>query len=247
MTDAPDNPRAVVGHNNPPPPTPWEAAQERIDDLYTEAQGFLDGAPVDNKGLADAVSNLQRLLQTARGAADDARRVENEPFDTGKAEVQARYNPLLKKADNAIEACKKAQEPWLKKQKAELEAAAAEARRVAQEKARLAQEAIRAVDRSNLMARAAAEDLLRDAKVAAIAATKAEKTTAKTGGAFGRAVGLRSVWIATMTNRRAALKHYCQIRPDQVTEFLQTMADNDVRAGQRSIPGFGIAEDQHAV
>src|SRR5690349_4076026 len=101
------NPRAVIGGNNPPP-SPFEIAQKAVEDIYGEASMWLDGATVDSQELADGIGNLASELRKARKLADETRKIENKPFDDGKAEVQARYKPLLDKADLAIEACKKA-------------------------------------------------------------------------------------------------------------------------------------------
>jgi hypothetical protein len=240
-------------HNNPPVdlnPTPFEMSEVEIGDLYAEAKNWLDGEPVASQAYADALSKLIDDLRKASGLADDRRKTENEPFDAGKAEVQARYAPLIAdtkaikgKAVLAIDMAKKALAPWLQKVEAEKQAAAAKARAEADEKMRLAQEALRASQVADLEKREAAEDMLREAAKSDAAATKAENSKAHaTGGT--RAMGLRSVWRAEMTDGRAAAGHYWQTRRPEVDAFFQGLADADVRAGKRAIPGFNVIEDR---
>ena len=73
-----------AGHNLPPK-TPFEAAGERIETLHVEANNWLDGDAIANQGQADTVAELLDDARKARKEADAARKVENKPFDVGKA------------------------------------------------------------------------------------------------------------------------------------------------------------------
>lgn len=245
------NPRAVAGNNNPPveiEPTPFEMSEVEIGDLYAEAKNWLDGEPVTTQAQADGLSKLIEDLRKAGKLADERRVEENKPFDDGKAEVQARYAPLIAdtksvkgKVPLAVDMAKKALAPWLQKLEDEKQAAAKKAREEADAKMKAAQDALRASQVADLEKREAAEALIRDAEKADAAATKAENSKAHaTGGT--RAIGLRSVWRAEMTDARAAAAHYWVTRREDVDAFFQGMADADVRAGKREIPGFMIAE-----
>lgn len=241
-----ENPRAVIG-NNAPPLSPYEKAQARIDELHAEASLWLNGDPVSSQEVCDGIANLQRMIADAKKDAEAARVVEKKPFDDGAKEVQARYNPLLAKADQAITACKKAQEPWLKHVQAENDRKAKEAKEAADKLRREAEDAIRAADATNLAARERAENLVTEAKRAERVATKAGNATANAGGAVGRRSGLRSVWSAKLDNFSLALGHYVMAEPEQLREFLQGLADTEVRHGKRDIPGFKIVEEQTVV
>lgn len=242
----------LIGHNNPPAeiePTPFEMSEVEIGDLYAEAKNFLDGEPITTQAVADAVSKLIDDLRKAAKLADERRVDENRPFDEGKAEVQARYAPLIADTKSvkgkvvlAIDIAKKALAPWLQKLEDEKRAAAEAARKAAEEaetKARAALAATRATD--DLAAREAAEDLAREAKKAEASAVFAENDKAHAKGGT-RAMGLRSVWRAEMTDGRAAAGHYWATRREDVDAFFQGLADADVRAGKRTIPGFLISE-----
>ena len=244
----------LIGHNNPPievEPTPFEMSQTEIGDLYAEAKNWLDGEPVTTQAQADGISKLIDDLRKAGNLADERRKTENIPFNEGKAEVQARYAPLIAetkaitgKVPLAIDIAKKALKPWLDKLEAEKRAQAEAARKAAEDTARKAQEALaaaRAVD--DLAASEQAETLFQEAQKAEAVAVKAENSKAHaTGGT--RAMGLRSVWRAEMVDGRAAAGHYWKTRREEVDAFFQGLADADVRGGMREIPGFNIIEDR---
>src|SRR5260221_163109 len=215
-----ENPRAVAGGNNPPEPTPYEIAAAKVNDIYGEAALWLDGTVVENQETADGIANLLAELRKARKLAEETRKAEKEPHDKLAAEVQARFKPLLEKADLAAEACKRAVAPWLQKLAAEQERVARLARDEADRKQREAEDAIRATDAANLAERAAAEALVKDAKKANVVANKAERVTATAGGAFGKATGLRTVWIAILADAGAALMHYATHAEQETQAFL---------------------------
>jgi hypothetical protein len=243
------NPRAAPGGNNPPAPTPYEAVKTHCDDLYEEAKHWLDGSVVETQEQADAVGRLLGMLREATHAADEARKAEAEPHDTAKAEIQARYNKLIGTTKavtgtmiRAQDACKAALAPFLRKKEEEQRAAAEAARREAEERARIAAEAARAADAANLAEVEQAESLVKTAGQALKGAKKAESARANAGGGETRAVGLRSVWTPALVDAGAALTHYAERRPDELKTLLLKLAQDDVRAGARSIPGFAITE-----
>lgn len=239
-----ENPRAVIGGNMPPEPTPFERAEAEVSKLYEEASLWLDGAKVDSQELADGIANLLNMLRAAEKAADAARTAEKEPHLKAGRAVDAQYKPVLERAKLAADACKKALAPWLAKVEAEKAAAAEAARREADEKRAAAEAAIRARDAANLEETAAAEALLKEAKKADAIAKKAEKDGAKAGNStFGRAVSTRIVWNTSMTNSVEALKHYRATKPEELKAFLLSLAEADVRSGVRDIPGFSITSE----
>lgn len=250
-----DAARHGLGGNNPPEPTPYEAAKAKVDDLANEAQHWLDGSGVNSQPEADAVGKLVDMLRKAHTEADNARKVENEPFDKGKAEVQARYNPVLTRAKTAVDTAKLALAPWLAKVKAEQDAIAKRARDEADRLAKEAAEAMRASDATNLAEREAAEALVLEASKASRAANRAETTTAKAGGGAGhRAIGLRSYYTARLVDDGVALAHFLETRLADIDEYLTKLAQQTVDAAggdaakaSLKIPGFVIDVEQRAV
>lgn len=241
-----DNPRAVIGANNPPEPTPFDAAEASIMSLFDEAKHWLDGNGVNSEADALGVSKLLDMIRKAEKSAEEARKTEKKPFDDAAKEVQEKYKPLLTRASLAADAAKAALKPWLEKLEAEKRAKSEAARIEADEKARLAQEAIRAADVTDLAARDVAETMLRDAKKAEATATRAENDKAHAKGG-ARAVTLRTTYRPVMADAREAARHYWVARREETEAFFLGLAEKDVRSGVRAIPGFTVIEEKVAV
>lgn len=243
---------AGLGHNMPPEPTPFEAVRAHIEGLIEEAKPYLTGAEITTDEQATAIKRLKDDFKLAHKAADDARIAENVPFDDGKAAVQAKYAPLIadtKKVKGktvlALEELNAVLTPYLRKKERDAELEAARKRQEADDLAAAAAAAIRA-SAGDLEAREEAEELVTAASIASADANRA--ATAKVHvKAEGRAEGLRSYWTATLTDRKAALLHYVQDWPPEIIAALQILADTDVRAGKRQIPGFEVVEERRAV
>lgn len=251
MFDVSSNPRVFIGANDPPSliePTPFDLSKDEIEGLYLEAKNWLDGAPVETQAQADAIGKLITDMRAAVKKADERRVAENKPFDDGKAAVQARYNPLIQKdrgkADLAIATCKKALAPFLAKQERDRQARADAARREAEEKHKAAQEALRASS-ADLEAREKAEELLRDAKASEKAAAKVENERVGAHGG-GRAITMRKSYVPVLSDRKEAARFFWTECPEQFDALLLTMAQDYVRAGRRTLPGFIVTEVQVA-
>lgn len=238
-----ENPRAVVGGNNPPEPTPFETVSVSINDLYGEAKLWLDGEPVSTQEQASALNTLQTRIREAAKLAEKCRKDEAKPFDDGKKEVQERYKPVIAKADQADDAVKAALKPYLLALQAEQDRIAKAAREEAARKQQEAVAAMRERDASNLQQREDAEKLVRDAKEAEEAARRAENAKAHAKGE-GRATGLRTVYRPVLTDRRAAAAWVWSNHTDDLMTFIQNLAEKAVRAGARSVPGFDVIEEK---
>lgn len=235
---------ATIGHNR----SPFETISERIDDLYEEAKQWLDGEPVTTQEQADALNTLKDAIVKAAKEAEELRKDEVKPFDDGKAEVQARYNPLI--ADNktttgktvaAIEAVKAALKPYLIELDRKQREIAEQARKDAEEMQAIAAKAMAERDQSNLASSEEAERLVIQAKEAAQLAAHDEKAKAHAKGA-GRATGLKTIWTATMTVEKDAAAWAWDYKRDELMAFVQKLADAEVVKGKRSIPGFSIID-----
>jgi len=230
---------AKIGHNLPP----FEACKQSIEDLYDEAKQWLDGEPVLTQEQADALNTLQTRIRDAAKEAEKNRKAEAKPFDDGKAEVQARYKPVLAKADDADAAVKAALKPYLLALAQKQEEEARKAREEAARKQEEAMAAIRARDAANLADREAAEKLVQGAKAAEEAARKAENAKAHAKGE-GRATGLRTVHRAVMTDKKEAAAWVWVERNEELMAFVQEQAEKAVRSGKRMIRGFDIIEEK---
>lgn len=241
-------PIAGVGHNMPPL-SPYESVKIHIEDLAVEARNWADGAKVETQAHADEISRLIEDLRQAMQAADKARVKENEPFDAGKAEVQERYNLLI--ADNktkkgiavlAIESLKAALKPFLDAEKARKDAEAAEAAKKAREAQEAAAAAMKAAQADDLQSREDAEALVEAARVATKNAGIAANDKAQAKGG-SRAMGLRTYYRAEITDPKAALIHYAVTRREEFLDFLLTLAQADVDAKRRGMPGITVHEE----
>lgn len=244
-----------LGHNNPPEQTPFDAVSSEINDLYLEAKNWCDGEPITTQAQADTVGLLVQSLRKASSTAEALRKEEVKPLDTAKAEIQAKYAPLIAntkavtgKAVMAQDACKKALAPWLakieeeKRIEAEKKHQEAEAARLeAQAKMDAARES------ADLEAREEADAALKDAEKQQKAANKASKEKAHATGGAGRAVGLRDNWIAEIKDLGVAGKHYWSTDRAEFVALVQRLADQDARRGAHNIPGIEFRNERKAV
>ncbi len=242
---------APKDHNlKPPAPKTYDEIKAHIDDLYLEAKNWLDGKPVETQAQADELSRLLGMIKEAEATADAIRKVENEPFDTGKAEVQARFAPLISDTKSvrgktvlAREACQRALTPWLKKLDDEREATAKAQRAEAD---RLAQAARDAAKSDNLEVAESAHDIFAEAKGAERQAKATETDRARVGGGEYRATILRDNWVVEIENANTLLRHFWQTRRPELEAFALRLATEEVRAGKRTIPGAKIWNDRRA-
>lgn len=226
------------------PADPATLFKEEVDDLLLEARNYLDGEPIANEEQAEAVSSLLNRLRRVAKDADEARKAEKKPHDEAAKAVQAKWTPIISRAELATTTAKQALAPYLQRleeqQRAEAEAARLEAERLA----KVAAEA-HATATGNLEAQEDAERLLKAAKGAEKFAAKAEKAKPLAKGGE-RAIGLIDKFTPELTNPVEALKHYRTAQPEALKAWLIEQAEKDVRAGTRSIPGFTIHHERVA-
>lgn len=226
------------------PADPATLFSEEIADLLLEARNYLDGEPIANEQQAEAVSSLLNRLRRVAKDADAARAEEKRPHDERAKAVQAKWKPIIDKADLAASTAKQALAPWLRaveeRQRAEADAARHEAERLAQ----VALEA-RSGAAGDLQAQEDAERLLKIAQGARKHAAVTEKQKAHAKGGE-RAIGLVDVFTPELTDSCAALRHYRVKQPEALKEWLLDQARADVRAGIRSIPGFDVKHERQA-
>lgn len=234
--------RLAIGANGGPDLDPFDALKVNADDLLDQVRSI---GPVTNDDQLQAVETLMGELCDALDAMEAERVRRKKPHDDAINAIQDQFNPYIAPLKNkapgklsvAQDVLKKARTPYLVKLEQDRLAAVAEAKRIADEKAAAALEALRAAEPADMEAREEAEALVSQAAVAVKQAAKAETTATKGNG-------LRSYWTPTLDNAKAALTHYVTTRPDDVRAFLLSMAERDVKAGARSVPGFIVTEER---
>jgi len=223
----------MLGHNSPPP---FEAYSLHIEDLFSLVSDTTAGGTVTTDDQETALDGLLDDFRKARKDADTERAKEKKPHDDAAKEVQARWKPLLDRCDMAADEIKRLLTPYrTAKQKAKDEAAR-KVREEAEAKLKAAQDALRQSD--DLEARFNAEAELKQASKLQAVANKIDR----------EATGLRTVWEAEITDRRAALNHYLREQPEMFVNLIQQLADKDSRnaATRRTIPGITFHERKKA-
>ena len=248
-----------IGANNPPPDDPFEAHRVHIDDLYTEAKNWCDGADIENAEQAAMVDRLIDDFKAAIVAAETSRDEAKKPFQDKVTEIQEQYYPLLfdgKTRTKGIAIRAKAallavKTKWQNKVDAER---AADAKRLLDEAAAKAREAATVAREAvgNIEAQERAEDVIKDAQDALRTAQQASKPLVGTG--------MRDNWVIAgfenvadpvtgeVTDGRLLLfRHFWKTDKEVLINFCLDLARAEIRMGKRTIPGLVIENQRRAV
>ena len=207
------NPRAVIGANNPPDPI--DTITAAFEDDRTEAEGWLDGKPVENEAQMNAADKLRGLMRDWRLALEKGQKSATAPLhDIYKAELE-RWKPTIedaKRIEAGLVGILDGFKRKLSVQKVEADriaqAAAWEATHKAQEATRLADATNIEATRAAAAAMAQAEELQRAAKVASADTVK----------------GLRTVTRYEITDHKGLLNWIARNDRDAITAFIEEWA-----------------------
>jgi hypothetical protein len=224
-----------IGHNNPP--SAFEMLQIHIEDLISLADGCLTGDPIDTQEKADAIEALKDDIKKARKDVEAARVEEKKPHDEAAKAVQAKYKPLLDRADIAASTAANALTPWLVKQQEERDRIAREKREEAERLAGKAKAQFQDSNSTDLESRLNAEEALKQAKKAAAVANKVDR----------QATGLRSYWTAAVSDYGALLAYLKKDKPGDLRAMLYEYAEKQKNMGVRSLAGVEFKEEKRAV
>ena len=233
------NDRIAMGGNNPPA---IDAFTSHLADLREEAGAWLEGKAVES---ADEAAGLNTLLDLARKTAKDAdaaRADEKKPHLEAGKEVDAKWKPVIDAANRIVDCCKASLTPWNIAEQKRKEAAAAVARAEAEAEAELRRHAAAEAAEDNagsIEAREHLDQVEQSAKAAEKIARKAEQAAAGTSR-------LRTTYRPEVTDLNAAIKHYWTADRDAFSALVLDLANRDVRAGKRAIPGITIHTEQRA-
>lgn len=191
------NERAVIGGNSPPEPIdPIDAALAPYDAERQEAEGWLDGKPVENVGQMEAVDALRASMREARQAVEKAEEATCKPLFTAWKTAKARFKPTLDDLGRIEGGLVSLVEGFKVKLAVERAEEDRKARMVAAAAQAAAAEAARRAEAGNIEATRAAAAALDAAKAAEKAAAEAKK---------GQVKGLRTVQRHEVEDERAAL------------------------------------------
>lgn len=233
---------ATIGHNRP---DTFTLFSESIGDLLVEAQNFLDGSEIENEGQEQAVASILTRLRREANGADEARKAEKKPHDNAAKAVQSKWQPLLSKADTAVNAAKAVLASYLQKKEAAQRAAAEAARQEAEQKAAAARQAAENAAQTDYAALEQAKALQETAHAAGKVADRLEKAKPQAKGGE-RAVGLRSSYQAEIIDPVAFGKWAWANRKEEYVAFLTSLAIRECRHGPRDLPGVRVTQQRKA-
>ena len=219
------------GHNQPPKDASFGL---HIDDLFSLLSDTLAGGEVTTDEQEAAIDAILDDFRKASKDADKERVAEKKPHDEAAKAVQAKWKPIVDKANRGVQACKDALTPFRTAKQQAKEEAARKAREEAEAREAAAREAIQKSD--DLEAKFAAEQQFEAAKKLTAVANKIDRS----------ATGLRTHWEAEITDRKAALLHYLNRSPERFEALIQRMADEDARGSRAPVPGIAFHERKKA-
>jgi uncharacterized protein YlxW (UPF0749 family) len=239
------NPRAVIGSNEPPADadplldrlaetTRDLSAKTRLDKLIAACERVPDELPDDAK--AGDAATVYTMLDKARKAFDAQRVEETKPFLESQRKVNAHFKTFLESADDAMRGIKAKVDAYRRKKDA---AAAAERQRLeAEARARQAEADKKAAEAKTVEQQAAAR---RAADEAAALQKKAEATKPVVQGSYGAKASGRKVLRGTVTDH-SKLPDIVMKAPKVVEAIDKTIAGL-IKAGAREIAGVTITPD----
>lgn len=228
---SPTSEPAPIGDNNPPADAAFGI---HIDDLFTLLSDTLSGGEVSTDEQEAAIDAILDDFRKAAKDADKARAAEKKPHDDAAKAVQAKWKPIVDKAERGAVACKDALTPYRTAKQRAKDEAARQAREEAEAREAAARAAIKQSD--DLETRYAAEQQFEQAKKLTAVANKIDRS----------ATGLRTYWEAEITDRKAALLHYLARSPERFEALIQHMADEDARGARAPVPGIIFHERKKA-
>jgi len=174
MTQTAENPRAVIGANNPPDPIDQITAQYEA--ARMEAENWTDGTPVENEGQMQAVDAVRADLRKWRLALEKGQKEATAPLRKIYQDELDRWKPTIEDAKR-MEGCLVAALDGFKRK---LAAQKAEAERKARAEAEAAAEALRKAhaeaNKADLEQQRALAEAEREAEAARIKAAMAKKS-----------------------------------------------------------------------
>jgi hypothetical protein len=208
-TKAADSPSSL-----PSSASPETRFATEISDLISGAEAWLDsiGRKITEQAHADRLANYAVAAQAIEDRAEAARVAEKRPLDDEIKAIQARWKPVVEKADKVKRNLKTMLQPWLMEQ----------ARKAAQE----AVDAQRAAE----AARVAGE----------LPPAASEPPTRSVAGTRGR-VSLRSRKVYQIDNLREAAEFIAKLNdpPEGFVEGVRSAGELLIKAGV-SVPGMSV-------
>jgi hypothetical protein len=224
---------SAIGHNSPPDPI--DEALAPYGDVITEAEGWLDGALVENEGQMKAVDDLTKAIKQALKDVNAAEKSAAAPLHDAWKSEKAKWKPTvddLSRIRDGLTCAVNLFKQNLAKQKRDAERAAWEAA----DKARLEADAIAAkADASDINAQRNAAAAKQAAQDAVKAAQSQGKDTVK---------GMRKVTRYEITDHKSALHDIAANHRDALTAFIEQFVSSNHK--KFTIAGVRVWEEKEA-
>lgn len=238
----PDNPRAVIGGNNPPAHTPIERAET----AYGDVSKILADVPVVQTD--EEASRLKVQHDLLRGHEQELEEIRTglvRPLNEQVAGINGLYNPLRDRLKKLREIVAKRLGVYAAEQERIRDAEIAEKNRVAEElrQKALAAEAAEREAIENAAAgectdvggaTAAADDAFLAAKQAARDAARTARQTTKISGGTGRALGLRTTETLAVDDPVKAIKALMKASDGRLDEKIEAAILTAARAYRKT-------------
>lgn len=226
--------RIEAGRNEPA--DPFSRLMGEAADKIEQAKALMarTGGKIAAKVDCDMAANIAKALTSLKSEADGMHKAEKTPLLQAAKDVDGKFR-FRDELDALTKQLKAAAGAWMAAEERRIEAEArakAEAERAQREAERKALEA---------------QDPILAAITPADGAPKLESIKVQAGGARGSKMGLRTVYVAEITDYEAALKHFAS--HSQIKALIQSLAQGVVRSmGQdANIPGVTVRAERKAV
>lgn len=219
--------------------SPFDLIVGEIEAFYAEAANWAsDGFEIENQAQSDALDELDKALLAADKQREAIRVEEKRPLDDQVKAIQDRHNPIK----DMVARARAALAPIRTNYKMKLAKAAADAAAKIEADKMAEIEALRAA-RAQTDGSLEAAEQIEQLETSVKMATKAAKIAVK---AATVGTGLRTKWVAVMTDQRAAVAAMWKRNPQAFLDLAQELADAAARSGTRQIEGFTISEQKVA-
>lgn len=224
---------ATKGHNLPP--DPLDEALAPFGDVISEAEGWLDGQPVETEGQMKAVDALIKGVKSAKKAVEGAEDSAAKPlYDAWKAE-KARFAPTITDLDRIVKGLVTIVDGFKRKLAAEKEAARKAAWDAAEAARKEAEAKVAAAGEANIEEQREAQAALDAAADARAKASDAQKDIVR---------GMREVTRYEITDHKALLNWIAKNARDDMTAFIEEWARKNHKTA--SADGLRVWKDREA-
>lgn len=246
------NELAPINHNASPEDVRFDELLSRKDQLRKAANGFLaDNDEINDEETSAKVTDFVEQLRACERDIEAARKEYKAPHKKAGDAVHIRFNGLKPELAKCLDIFKRLQGKWLAKLQAKKAAETKRKEEEALEKLQEAEDAQKTADQPNgdiIGNQVRAEDAQKTADLAVADADMAASHTVKAGGNFAaKAMSLRTIWHADITDMDKAVDHY-RDHP-KVHDLILQLADADARSPEKRktvIPGVEFKSEQKA-